>query len=193
MGRIIPFKLNRKSKRKLRRPPRHDETPTTIGEQVARLREELAVIERLAQEQAAGKELPSFMAFETVLKEKLDGVGRAATELFLTHAQERVAAASKDGIRCGDRFLRPAPRLQARNVTCRFGVVRYWRTYARENHDGRRRGFHPLDVALGLSADRFSWNVLSLSVRAAPAPAWSYRPVGDRPRTPSCGPEGPRR
>lgn len=167
MGRIIPFKLNRNSKRRLQRTSRHGENPPAVGERVARLREELGVIERLAEEQATGKELADFVAFETVLKEKLDAVGRVATELFLTHAEERVAAASKDGIRCGDRFLRPAPRPQARNLTCRFGVVRYFRTYARENHDGRRRGFHPLDVALGLSADRFSWNVLSLSVRLA--------------------------
>jgi len=164
MGRIIPFKLNRNSRKQ---PSRRGEVPPTVADRLARLREEVEGLERLAESQAAEKELPSFMAFETVLKEKLDGVGRAATELFLTHAEERVAAASKDGIRCGDRFLRPAPRLQARNVTCRFGVVRYWRTYARENHDGRRRGFHALDVALGLSADRFSWNVLSLSVRLA--------------------------
>jgi len=164
MARIIPFKLNRNSRQQR---SRRGEVPPTVAERLARLREEVEGLERLAKTQAAEKALPSFIAFETTLKEKLDAVGRAATELFLTHAEERVAAASKDGIQCGDRILRPAPWLQARNVTCRFGVVRHWRTYARENHDGRRRGFHPLDVALGLSADRFSWNVLSLSVRLA--------------------------
>jgi hypothetical protein len=76
--------------------------------------------------------------------------------LFLTCAEERVAAATKDGVRVGDRVLRPAPRLQARNLTGRFGVLRYYRTYLRENHDGRRRGLHPLDLVLGLPADRFS-------------------------------------
>lgn len=30
-----------------------------------------------------------------------------------------------------------------------------------------RRGFHPLDVALGLVGDRFSWNVLTLAARLA--------------------------
>jgi hypothetical protein len=164
MAKIIPFKLNRNSQKQR---SRRGEVPPTVADRLAQLREELEGLERLATTQAAEKELPSFMAFEALMKDKLDAVGRAATELFLTHAEERVAAASKDGIPCGDRFLRPAPRRQARNVTSRFGVVRYWRTYARENHDGRRRGFHPLDVALGLSADRFSWNVLSLSVRLA--------------------------
>jgi hypothetical protein len=164
MARIIPFKLNRNSQKQR---SRRGEVPPTVAERLARLREEVEELERLALTQAAEKELPSFMGFETTLKERLDAVGRAATELFLTHAEERVAAASKDGIPCGDRFFRPAPRRQARNITCRFGVVRYWRSYAQENHDGRRRGFHPLDIALGLSADRFSWNVLSLSVRLA--------------------------
>jgi len=135
---------------------------------VARLRDELERLEHFAKAQAMdGKQLPSFMAFEDALKGRLDGVGRAVTALFLTHAEERVAAASKDGIECDGRFLRPAPQLQARNLTGRFGVFRYFRTYMRENSAGRRRGFHPLDVALGLSADRFSWNVLSLSARLA--------------------------
>ena len=164
MGRIIPFKLNRNS---VPHGSRRDEVPPTVAERLDRLRQEVAALERLAQTQASAKELPSFMEVETLLKEQLDAVGRAATELFLTHAAERVAAASKDGVQCGDRFLRPAPRVQARNLTGRFGVVRYFRTYLRENHAGRRRGFHPLDVALGLSADRFSWNLLSLSARLA--------------------------
>ena len=37
----------------------------------------------------------------------------------------------------------------------------------REVGDRARRGFHPLDVALGLVGDRFSWNVLTMAVRLA--------------------------
>lgn len=165
MSRIIPLRLNRNGKGR-RRQKR--EAPPTVADRLARLREELEGLELLAKAQAMeSKQLPSLVAFENVLKEKLDAVGRAVTELFLTHAEERVAAASKDGIQCGERFLRPAPQSQPRNLTGRFGVVRYFRTYMRENYSGRRRGFHPLDVTLGLSADRFSWNVLSLSARLA--------------------------
>ena len=165
MARIIPFKLNRNSKGSRQRK---GETPPTVAERVARLREHLEGLERLAKAQAMDSEqLPSLVDFENTVKEKLDAVGRAATELFLTHAEERVAAASQDGIQCGDRFLRPAPQLQGRNLTGRFGVLRYFRTYVRENYAGRRRGFHALDVTLGLSTDRFSWNVLSLSARLA--------------------------
>ena len=165
MTRIIPSQLNRNGKSTRRQKP---EVPPTVAERVARLREELEELERLVKAQAMESEqLPSLVDFENVLKEKLDAVGRAATELFLTLAEQRVAAASKDGVQCGERFLRPAPEPQPRNVTGRFGVLRYFRTYVRENYAGRRRGFHPLDITLGLSADRFSWNVLSLSVRLA--------------------------
>lgn len=165
MARIIPFKLNRN--RQDKPEERSKEQAPAVADRVAQLRQALESIESLAEQQAVQEELPSFMAFETALKENLDAVGRAATELFLTRAEERVAVASKDGVQCGERFLRPAPRLQARNLTGCFGVVRYFRTYLRENRAGRRRGFHPLDVILGLSADRFSWNVLSLSARLA--------------------------
>jgi hypothetical protein len=167
MARIIPFKLNRNSKGTSPKTAQREEAPPTVAERLARLREEVAALERLAEEQASAKTLPAFMAFESTLKERLDGVGRATTELFLTHAEQRVAAECKEGVAYGERFLRPAPQLQVRNVTGRFGVVRYHRTYLRENHAARRRGFHPLDVALGLSTDRFSWNVLSLGARLA--------------------------
>lgn len=165
MARIIPFKLNRNNKNKPVEVPK--ENVPTVADRVAQLRAELEAIETLAKQQAADTHLPSYVAFEDALGEKLDAVGRAASELFLTCAEEHVAAAIKDGVLVGDRVLRPAPRLQARNLTGLFGVVRYSRTYLRENYAGRRRGFHPLDIALGLSADRFSWNVLSLSARLA--------------------------
>lgn len=165
MAKIIPFRLNRNSKNKPEEVPA-EEAPTVL-ERVAQLRAQLDEVEGLAELQVGKDELPSLMAFEKVLKEKLDAVGRAATELFLTRAEERVATACKGGVTCGERVLMPAPRLQARNLTGCFGVVRYFRTYVRENRAARRRGFHPLDVALGLSADRFSWNVLSLSARLA--------------------------
>ena len=169
MARIIPLRLNRngKSSRRQQRRQQH-EAPPTVADRLAHLREELEGLERLSQEQALDDELvPSLVEFEDRAKERLDAVGRAMTELFLTHAEERVAAACKGGLQYGERFLRPAPQLQPRNLMGRFGVLRYFRTYLRENHASRRRGFHPLDVTLGLSADRFSWNVLSLSARLA--------------------------
>jgi hypothetical protein len=165
MGKIIPFKLNRNRKGKPEEKAK-EEAPS-VAERMAQVRAQLEAIERLAEQQAAEKQLPTFMEFEKELKEKLHAVGRATAELFLTRAEERVAAACNDGVQCGERFLCPAPKLQARNLTCDFGVVRYFRTYLRENHAGKRRGFHPLDTALGLIADRFSWSVLSVAARLA--------------------------
>ena len=165
MARIIPFKLNRNNKNKPLEVPK--EQVPTVAERLAHLRAACDAVENLAMQQAAAESLPSYMDLENMLGEKLDALGRAASELFLTCAHERVAASVKDGKRVGDRILKPAPRLQARNLTGRFGVVRYFRTYLRENYAGRRRGLHPLDLVLGLPADRFSWNVLSLSAQLA--------------------------
>jgi hypothetical protein len=165
MAKIIPFKLNRNHKTKPEQRTR--EQAPSAGDRIAELRTRLENIERFAEQQAAQEQLPSLMRFESDLKAALDAVGRAATELFLTHAEDRIAATCQDGVQVGELFLRPAPQLQARNLTGYFGVVRYFRTYLRQNRAGRRSGFHPLDIALGLSADRFSWSVLSLSVQLA--------------------------
>lgn len=166
MRRIIPFKLNRNSPARSLKGPRV-ETPPTVEERLAALQDQMAALERFAKAEAGKTALPSFMGFEKGLKDELDAVGRAATELFLTHVEQRVSAACAEGIEYDDRFLRPAPGSKPRNLTGRFGVVRYFRTYLRENRRARRQGFHPLDVALGLSTDRFSWNVLSDAARLA--------------------------
>ncbi len=42
-----------------------------------------------------------------------------------------------------------------------FGVIRYWRIYMREIAKTDRHGFFPLDLSVGLTSDRFSWNVLA--------------------------------
>jgi hypothetical protein len=165
MARIIPFKLNRNNKTKPVEAPK--EQVPTVADRLVQLRAAFDEMETLVMQQAAEEHLPSYMDLENMLGEKLDELGRTASELFLTCAHERVAASVKDGKRVGDRILKPAPRLQARNLTGRFGVVRYFRTYLRENYAGRRRGLHPLDLVLGLPADRFSWNVLSLSAQLA--------------------------
>lgn len=64
----------------------------------------------------------------------------------------------------------------ARNLTTLFGVVRYFRCYLREVKDGDRHGYHPLDVSLGLTADRVSWNVLMLAAQLATKMAFAEPP-----------------
>jgi hypothetical protein len=50
-----------------------------------------------------------------------------------------------------------------------FGSVRYWRTYMLEKKDapGGGHGFFPLDQELGLTSDRFGFNMLAVVVRLA--------------------------
>ncbi|MBU0678999.1 MAG: hypothetical protein KJ626_12885 [Verrucomicrobia bacterium] len=101
MARIIPFKLNRNNKNKPIEVSK--EHVPTVAERVAQLRAELETVETLAEQQTNVEQLPAFMDFENTLKEKLDAVGRAASELFLACAEERVATAAKDGVPVGDR------------------------------------------------------------------------------------------
>lgn len=164
MAKITPFKLNRNTNSQGRR---HDEVAPSTTDRIARLRATLDEVERFAQNQGQLEEVPPFMAFETALKEKVDAVGRAATELFLTGASQRVSAAVQGGVVVAGRLMRPSRRPQARNLTGQYGVVRYFRDYLRTRREERRRGFHPLDVALGLTGDRFSWSVLSVAARLA--------------------------
>jgi len=52
---------------------------------------------------------------------------------------------------------------KARNLECWFGLVRYWRTYMGQDAKEDRRGFHPLDLTLGLTKDRLSMLLLSFT------------------------------
>jgi hypothetical protein len=112
------------------------------------------------------EDLPWFKDFERGLRESLFAVARAAIVLFFALAEERVLRGFAARVERGGRTFRKAPA-QARNLGTWFGPVRYWRTYFRAESEKDRGGFHPLDVQLGLLSDRFSWNVLSVSVRLA--------------------------
>ncbi len=116
--------------------------------------------------QPGPKEEKNFKAFEAELIPMVFALGRTLVMLFLTAAEERVACKTPERMRrAGRRFRRVEAK--GRNLHCWFGVVRYWRAYMAEVADEDRRGFHPLDLALGLTKDRFSMLLLSLSVRLA--------------------------
>jgi hypothetical protein len=106
----------------------------------------------------------TFREAEHEVRDLLFALGRAVMVLFLALREEHVMVSypAGDRIKAWGRSFRRAPAIP-RNLTTAFGVVRYWRTYMREAAEGERRGFHPLDLSLGLTADRFSWNVLTLS------------------------------
>jgi len=75
--------------------------------------------------------------------------------LFLAAAEERVARRTPERMRRDGRRFRKL-EAKGRNLECWFGLVRYWRTYMGEDAKEDRRGFHPLDLALGLTKDRLS-------------------------------------
>jgi len=138
----------------------------TLTELRKEARCQASVVITLAEDWGARDEPVTFKEFETTLRTALFALGRILVMLFLAVREQRVMRDHPSPIRRGRRRFRRAPT-QARNLSTLFGVVRYCRTYFREVAKKKRRGFYPLDVALGLTAERFSWNVLSLAARLA--------------------------
>jgi hypothetical protein len=159
MSRIYPLSLIRNNENHLSQP--------TIEE----LRDEVAcaveAVIALVEERAVAEQV-TFREFEQAVRALVFAFGRAVLVLFLGLREQHLRAGHRRGSRFEwlGRSFRPAPAI-GRNLTTMFGVVRYFRTYMREVAEGQRHGFHPLDVSVGLGADRFSWNVLAAAVRMA--------------------------
>jgi hypothetical protein len=133
-----------------------------LGIEIRRRADELIVF---AEERAIKEGV--FKAFESSLIPLVFEFARVVVMLFLAIAERHEAAKTPERVFHEGRAFRRRPA-QARNLSTFFGVVRYWRTYMRaEGTSDDRSGFHPLDVALGLTADRISFYLLSLSARLA--------------------------
>lgn len=143
-----------------------EELPLTAAALRQQLRAQATAIEALTDEWAKRTEQVSFKDFEKALREIVFAFARLALALFLAGREEQVMRSYPQRVELGGRRFRPAPAI-TRSLATMFGVVRYVRTYLREVGCGTRRGFHPLDVALGLVGDRFSWNVLAMATRLA--------------------------
>lgn len=145
-----------------------EKPPVTPPEAELVVRKRLEVI--VAGVYSAGNDdALSFMAFERKLREQLFALGCALVVLFLVVAEQRIAASIPARLKLGTRVFRRSPA-QTRSVNTMFGVVRYTRLYMREAVVGakkKRRGFHPVDAALGLGHDRMSMHVLALAARMA--------------------------
>lgn len=121
----------------------------------------------LVDEWSQRDEPVSFREFEQALRLVVDGLARAAIALFLSLREAKLSPSWPSPIVRGARRFRKAPP-QGRTLSTWFGAVYYVRTYFREvTAATHRHGFYPLDESLGLSADRFSWNVLSFAVLLA--------------------------
>jgi hypothetical protein len=103
----------------------------------------------------------SFRCFETNLLRRLLALGAVLVRLFLTIRQERLVEQDQTpppGYRLGD------PRAE-RTLKTLFGPVTYQRTHLIRKRGGH--GYHPLDVALGLTRDGFSPWVIQFVTRLA--------------------------
>jgi hypothetical protein len=107
-----------------------------------------------------------FERFERDLRARIFELARTVIVLFLTCAEGSIREQTPTRLVRGIRSFQKT-RSRDRSLTTWFGTVRYWRTYMREINDEQGQGFFPLDVALGLVADRFSFGVLALVVRLA--------------------------
>jgi hypothetical protein len=143
-----------------------DQRPT-VSELRERLSEQARALVQFAQDPrpSSGEEL-TFKAFEQALIPVVFALSRTAVALFLACAERREKRRIPHRLERAGRVFRRAPA-QARNLETWFGVVRYFRTYLREVGEGPHRGFYPLDVRLGLTADRVSMTLLAVAVRLA--------------------------
>lgn len=109
----------------------------------------------------------TFKEFERALLPRIFALARLLIALFLCVREQRECGGLPERpVVGGRRFQRRPP--QPRNLHTYFGAVRYWRTYLRGPVvQGIRKGFHPLDAALGLTADGLSFQLLSLAARLA--------------------------
>jgi hypothetical protein len=103
----------------------------------------------------------TFRSFETTLLQRLFALGCLLVRLFLASRHERLTwqdPAPPPGYRLGD------PRAE-RTVKTLFGPVTYERCQWLRKKGGN--GYHPLDVALGLTRDGFSPWVIQFVTRLA--------------------------
>jgi hypothetical protein len=156
---ISPLSLTRNGNAQVEQPRREDlksESQRAFS----------AIVEFVEERSRADGDL-TFRDFECELREHLFELGRALVVRFLADREAfLIERGEMERFEWLGRRFRPAPPI-ARNLTTLFGVVRYWRTYMREVAARGCQGFHPLDLTLGLTADRLSWNVLSHATRLA--------------------------
>ena len=156
---------NPTTKLSLLRAP-EEEMPLTAAALRRQLQAQATAVATLAEAWSTRAEPLTFKDFEKALRDVVFAFARVTIALFLALREEHLMASHPDRVERGGRTFRRAPAI-TRSLATMFGVVRYARTDLREVAQDARRGFHPLDVALGLVGDRFSWNVLAMAARLA--------------------------
>jgi len=116
----------------------------------------LDLVEYVCSEAEREGDPPLLKEVEDEISCRINAFGRLLVALFLEACDRRLAGPGGRGRGAGSR---------SRLLLTLFGWVRYWRGYRKQVETGR--GFHPLDAALGLTADRVSMTMTSLAVRLA--------------------------
>jgi len=109
----------------------------------------------------------TFWEFEKYLFVLLFGLGRVLTRLMLVHRHSRLSLEpylAMKGYRLGDAYAE-------RKLKTAFGEISYGRAHLIREEGGT--GFHPLDVALGLTRDGFSPWVVQFVTRLATRMSYS--------------------
>ena len=128
-----------------------------------------ARVERMVKElvvAARAVERASFKEIEQVVDKGIKETGRLLLGLYLAEGEAHLARTlPKEQVIQGRRYLCVGPTVRRLNTL--FGVITYSRSYVRQTGTFKRRGYHPLDVELGLTSDRVSFRVLSQAARLA--------------------------
>ena len=147
--------------------PDDRKTPPTADELQQRLMDQAEELASYARDPRTAEHEVAFKQFEQSIVRRVFDIGCTAVALFLAGCEARVRSRTPRWfIHKGRTFERKSPT--DRRIMTWFGSVRYWRTYMLEkNAPGGGRGWFPLDQELGLTSDRFGFNMLSVVVRLA--------------------------
>jgi hypothetical protein len=135
----------------------------------ARCQELFSSILDWLRRQAGPEGCPSLAVVESGLVERVFELGRLLIVFFLTCAEEGLRAHLPPLLVEGGKAYERNPK-KPRRLGTFFGKVWFWRSYMYAPPRGRRRqgrGFYPLDRALCLPRDGFSWLAVDLALRLA--------------------------
>ena len=145
-------------------PAARDRDRASLDERITCLDQVFDVLRELALFWPSNRSDELYEDFEVQLRELLQDMGRAASELMLAAAEAKDRRERPGRYSIGEtayRMSTPEPR----SFNTWFGVIRYARSYARPVDGGV--GHCPLDFELGLLGDRISPNLLSIGARLA--------------------------
>jgi hypothetical protein len=132
-----------------------------------RLMSQATELASFARDPRIGDDEITFRRFEQSVIGRIFDIGCTAVALFLCCCEDRIRARTPRWlVQAGRTFERKSPT--DRSIMTWFGAVKYWRTYMLERDASEGgHGFFPLDHELGLTSDRFGFNMLAVVVRLA--------------------------